>query len=463
MLSYDKYMSNDHSTKEFIRIIKELIKNSSNQPEELSKLVDKYLIPQEIEKIEHAEVSTPYILREDMIDIIPDNAWCKKMKSGKYKYPTVFEPCAGKGGFLLTIINKLMTKMERSMPNKNKRYKYIVEKCLYFADINPVNIFICKLLIDPKNKYNLNYYEGNTLEMDINETWNINGFDIIIGNPPYNSSGNLNSGNTIWQQFVEKSLNTWIKPTWIKPNGYLCFVHPPGWRKPCDNKSQMKGLYDLMCKQNSMIYLSMHDINDGKKTFNCGTKYDWYVIKNTNTHVTTEVKDYNGDIYEVETHLWDWLPNYNFEYVGEILATNEDEKLKIIMNSTYHATRNYVLDEETDEFCYPLIHSTPQKGIRYKYTNDNTRGDEGKKHFGIPKLIFGEAGINHVVEDIDGEYGMTQGAIAIVPNNISDFSAIKQVLLSETFLETLKACSWANFRIDAKLFASMKEDFWKYY
>lgn len=458
MLSYNKYMSNDQDIRNFIRIIKELIKNSSNQPEELSKLVDKYLIPQEIEKIEHAEVSTPYILREEMIDKIPDDTWCKKMKSGRYKYATVFEPCAGKGGFLLTIINKLMTKMECSMPDKDKRYKYIVEKCLYFADINPTNIFICKLLIDPNNKYNLNYYEGNTLEMDINEIWNINGFDIIIGNPPYNSSGNLNSGNTIWQQFVEKSLNNWIKP-----NGYLCFVHPPGWRKPCDDKSQMKGFYDLMCKQNNMLYLSMHDINDGKKTFSCGTKYDWYVIKNTVDYVTTEVLDYNGDIYDVETQLWDYLPNYNFEYFDEILATDEDTKLSVIMNSTYHATRDHVQDEETEEFCYPLVHSTPISGIRYKYTNDNTKGMIGKKHFGIPKIIFGEAGINYVIEDVNGEYGMTQGAIAIVPKNISDFPAIKQVLLSEDFSKTLKACSWSNFRIDAKLFISMKEDFWKCY
>jgi hypothetical protein len=458
ILSYDKYMSNDQNTKHSIRIIKELFEQSSNQSNELGKLVDEYLIPQQSEKVNHAEVSTPYFLREEMIDKIPNNVWSKKMKSGNYKYPTIFEPCAGKGGFLLTIINKLMEKMEPSIPDKNKRYKHIVEKCLYFADINPLNIFICKQLINPNKEYKLNYYEGNTLEMDINETWKINGFDIIIGNPPYNSSGNLNSGNTIWQEFVNKSLKNWLNQ-----NGHLCFVHPPGWRKPCDNKSQMKGFYDLMCKKNNMLYLSMHDIADGKKTFKCGTKYDWYVIKNTNVHDITEIKDYNGVMHNIETHTWNWLPNYNFNSVDKMLAKNGDNKLKVIMNSTYHATRDYVEDEETDEFCYPLIHSTPAKGIRYKYTNDDTKGVvKNTHHFGISKLIFGEAGINHVIEDIDGEYGMTQGAIALVPNNINDFPAIKQVLLSTDFAEILKACSWANFRIDAKLFALMKEDFWKY-
>jgi len=458
IISYDKYMSNDQNTKHSIRIIKELIRRSSNQPNELSKLVDEYLIPQQSEKINHAEVSTPYFLREEMINKIPNSIWCKKMKSGNYKYPAIFEPCAGKGGFLLTIIDKLMVKMEPSMPDKNERYKHIVEKCLYFADINATNIYICKILIDPEKKYNLNYYEGDTLEMNIKDIWNIDSFDIIIGNPPYNSSGNLNSGNTIWQEFVDKSLKHWINK-----NGYLCFVHPPGWRKPCDNKSQMKGFYDLMCKENNMLYLSMHDIIDGKKTFNCGTKYDWYVIKHTNVHDITEIKDYNGVMHNIETHIWNWLPNYNFNSVNKMLAKKGDNKLKVIMNSTYHATRDHVEDEETDEFCYPLIHSTPATGIRYKYTNDNEKGiAKDTHHFGIPKLIFGEAGINHVIEDIDGEYGMTQGAIALLPNNIADFPAIKQALLSKDFAEILKACSWANFRIDAKLFALMKEDFWKH-
>lgn len=458
ILSYDKYMVDNQPIKNSIRLIKELISESAEQPNELSKLVDEYLIPQELEKINYAEVSTPYLLREEMINKIPKNIWCKKMKNGKYKYSTIFEPCAGKGGFLLSIVNKLMIQMKLAIPDKKKRYKHIVEKCLYFADINMSNIFICKLLLDPKNQYNLNYYEGDTLKLDINKTWNINGFDVIIGNPPYNSSNNLNTGNTVWQQFVSKALNNWINK-----NGYLSYVHPPGWRKPCDNKSQMKGYYNLMCKENNMIYLSMHDVNDGKKTFNCGTKYDWYVIKSSRNHDITKVKDYKNNIYEIETHLWDWLPNYNFEYVSEIIASESDEKLIVIMNSTYHATKEYVQDEKTVEYCYPLIHSTPAKAIRYKYTNDNTKGMPNKQHFNIPKLIFGESGIGHVIEDIEGEYGMTQGAIAIVPKNINDFSVIKHVLLSNEFKETLNACSWGNFRIDAKLFASMKADFWKCY
>jgi hypothetical protein len=55
--------------------------------------------------------------------------------------------------------------------DETERYRVIVEKCIYWCDINPTNIFICKLLIDPDNKYSLNYFEGNTLELDIQEKW----------------------------------------------------------------------------------------------------------------------------------------------------------------------------------------------------------------------------------------------------------------------------------------------------
>jgi hypothetical protein len=33
--------------------------------------------------------------------------------------------------------------------------------------------------------------------------------------------------------------------------------------------------------------------------------------------------------------------------------------------------------------------------------------------FGIPKVIFGESGINNVIVDTSGKYGLTQGAIGL--------------------------------------------------
>ena len=67
--------------------------------------------------------------------------------------------------------------------------------------------------------------------------------------------------------------------TLLKKDGYLVFVHPSGWRKPNTKRGKFYGLYNLMCIENQMIYLEIHGIKDGKKTFDCGTRYDFYVIK----------------------------------------------------------------------------------------------------------------------------------------------------------------------------------------
>jgi hypothetical protein len=157
-----------------------------------------------------------------MLEKIPIEFWNSVKK--------VFEPCAGKGGFIVDIIDRFMIGLEQIIPDEKKRYKTIVEECLYFSDINSTNIFICKLLINPYNEYKLNYNEGNTLELDIKEKWDINGFDAVIGNPPYHPpSNNKKGGKSIWNEFVKYSLNI------LKQNGLLLYVHPALWRKP-ENK-----------------------------------------------------------------------------------------------------------------------------------------------------------------------------------------------------------------------------------
>ena len=58
----------------------------------------------------------------------------------------------------------------------------------------------------------LNYNEGNTLELDIKEKWDIEDFDAVIGNPPYKDKLHL--------EFLLKSLE-------ISDNVKL--IHPSGW------------------------------------------------------------------------------------------------------------------------------------------------------------------------------------------------------------------------------------------
>jgi hypothetical protein len=420
------------------------MKNIKNN-RELSNLIDKYLIPQELEKKSNAEVSTPFKLRQEMLDKIPVEFWKSRKK--------VFEPCSGKGGFIVDIIDRFMNGLEENIPDDNLRYKTIVEECLYFSDINPTNIFVCKLLVDPYNDYLLNYNEGNTLDLDIKEKWDIEGFDAVIGNPPYNSSGNTGTGNTIWQDFTKVSLNKLLKN-----NGYLLYVHPPGWRKPNTERGKFYGLYKLMTQENQMIYLSIHGIKDGKQTFNCGTRYDWYIIQHKSKYTTTIVNDEKNNKIVIDMNKFDWLPNYNIDSVKNILAEENEEKCNIIYDRTSYGAdkKDRVSKTKTVEFKYTCIHSTPKSGIRYMYSKVNDRG-----HFGVSKVIFGESGIYKPVIDMEGKYGMTHGAMAIQVDNLEEATNICKVIENDKFGKIIKSCLFSSFRIDWNIFKDLKKDFWK--
>ena len=64
-------------------------------------------------------------------------------------------------------------------------------------------------------------------------------------------------------------------------------------------------------KQNQMLYLEIHGIKDGQKVFNCGTRYDWYLIKKTNQYKNTIIVDEDGKQNEINLSELFWLPNSN--------------------------------------------------------------------------------------------------------------------------------------------------------
>ena len=212
---YDNYFKFDKKFNLIILEIKEIFKLNLYNKNELSKSIDKYLVPHINEKKQNAEVSTPLTLRKEMIDKIPSEFWTTPKK--------VFEPCSGKGGFLIDIIDKFMNGLKEVIKDDEERYRIIVEECLYYSDINKQNIFIAKLLLDPYNKYNLNSNDGDTLKLDIKEKWDLDEFDLVIGNPPYNEDpDNSNDPHMkpIYQKWIYKFRDL---------SKLLLFITPSKW------------------------------------------------------------------------------------------------------------------------------------------------------------------------------------------------------------------------------------------
>jgi len=412
-----------------------------------SNIINKFKT-KEWEKKEHAEFGTPQFLRNDMINIIPKYFW-------KNKNRKVLEPCCGKGGFLYDIVSKFMNSLRKEIPDRKRRYRHIVEEIIYFADINPGNVKICRKILDPDGIYELNYYSGDVIQE--NFPFRNDNFDLVIGNPPYNYPGKIETGHTLYQRFIEESLNVWLKE-----GGYLDFVTPPAWRKPVTERSKNYGMYDLMTRQNYMIFLEIHSAKNGIETFKAITRYDIYLIKKESPIKNgkfrkTIVIDQKGEKHNLNLSKFPWIPNFDYEFIQKLLAKPGEKTVNIIEDLNYHTDKPYMSKIKTDKYKYACIHGTPVKGLSVYYSSTQKHG-----HFKIPKVIIGDTGVASAFANKQGKFCTTQHAMAIVDTE-SKLDKILEVIKSEKMKEVLQACLWSSFQIDWRIFLYFRKDFWKYF
>jgi hypothetical protein len=438
---FDKSSNTYNISVQFKMSLQSLIDN----PKELLELINDCLKPKEVEKKENGEVFTPIKLVNDMLDKLPIEVW--KNKNLKW-----FDPCCGMGNFPIAVYLRLIEGLKDEIKDVKERKKHILENMLYMSELNKKNVLVCKQIFDINNELKLNIYEGDSLKVNYNKEFKIKQFDIIIGNPPYNASGTKASGNTIWQLFVNNSIKL------LKPNGYICFVHPNGWRKPNTERGKLYGLFEKMTKENTILYLEIHDAKDGMKQFNCGTRYDWYILqKKKNENYKTKILDQNNISYEINLNKYNWLANCELELIDKLIANENEEKCSVLYTrNNYGSDKKWTSSIETKEFKYPVLHSTPKDKPRYIWSNINNNG-----HYGIKKVMFGYSGINNPIIDINGKYALSECAIGIIINNEIEGLKISKFLVSNIFSKILKACLWSSFRIEWGMFKDLKKNFYE--
>jgi len=351
------------------------------------------------------------------------------------------------GNYPIAVYLKLFEGLKKEIPDDKKRKKHILEKMLYMCEINKKNCYVVKQIFNINNEYKLNIYEGDFLKFESEKIFNIQKYDIIMGNPPYNKSKESSlkggyGGRSLWDLFVVKSLNELLND-----NGFLIFIHPPSWRKP------EHYLWKILSKK-QILYLKCYSKKEGNQIFKCSTLVDYYVIENKDKYKKTIITGQDKKDYSVNIDKWDFLPSALFDDIEKILGKNN-----VIYSRTIYGTdKKNIKKNKTKEYNLPVIHNMTKKdGLGFVYSN------EDKGHFGISKVVLSFGEFQYPYNDWEGKYGMSQICYGLEINSKEEGDKIVEAINTDKFKEILKYTKWSTFQTDWRMFKYFKKDFYNYF
>ena len=229
--------------------IKMSIKSLIDNPKDLLELINECLKPKDIEKKKFGEVFTPMdFINNKMLKDIEDY-WFITYKEIIWSNAkiTYYDPATGMGNYPIAIYYKLLEGLKIKIPDEGERKKHIIENMLYMGELNKKNCFIIKQIFNIDNKYKLNLYEGNTLEVDIKKTFGIDKFDIIIGNPPYNEELTSVGAKPLYNKFIEY---------YVDKCKILSFITPSRWFA---GGKGLDGFRKMMINRTDILYIKHYD------------------------------------------------------------------------------------------------------------------------------------------------------------------------------------------------------------
>jgi len=433
---------------------------------DLVKMFREFIKVAEVERKTHGEIMTPMDeLARPMVDLV------EKYDEDFWKNPNhkVLDSSAGIGTFLIICAAKFMNGLKdvEGFEDPEVRFKHIVEKCLYYGELQSRNAFLWLCAIDPYDEYKTNTYfgsflDGTSLSKDFDthmkDVWKVDKFDLIIQNPPYQvlkeTDKNKNSKNPktqpIWQLFVKNCISI------LREDKYMVMVHPGGWR---DLDGPFKEVQNLL-KERQMLYLNTHTFKDGLNLFKAKTNYDYYLLKNSknNNTITSVICEDNSE-EEINIKDLELIPGENISFIYNLIAKDGEDKVNILSNSLYHTQSGeksgLLSKNKTDTHKYPCVYMVSYKNEpTFWYSNTN------KGHFGSAKVIWAN-GSSGVITDKEGKYGLTQFSRAII-DDVENLEYIEKALKNQDFIDKVMLYKHGlGHKYNNKIISMLRKDFWK--
>jgi len=393
------------------------------------------------EKDKWGEVFTPATLIYELLEYIPTKVWTD---------PSLrwLDPAAGTGHFGGLIFLKLMQTLSPSMPDSRHRAHHILKNMLFMVELNPTNVAVLRRRFGTS----ANVVEGDFLTISAD----ILPFDVIVGNPPFQSSNALNvykgsqGKRTLWNRFVQQCLD----PLWLRrPSGYLAFITPAVWRRP------ESALYSLMTRENTLRFLHIYGEKDGRDIFGVQTRFDVYVIQTRKvvadgTATTTILIDAeNVEHRKFDVTKWPFLPNAAFDEIQYLLVSKAPagRGIPVLFHSnTFDARRLH--PNKTSKYRYPIVHNQTRRGLGILYADHMSAMSKA------PKVVLNFNRSLYPYNDHRGEYGLSQLSFGLPltasthEKRKAEGEALIRGLTSPTFQHIVRSTKWTSFQTDYRMF-----------
>lgn len=421
-------------------------------PGDRREFIAQHFIPTQKERTLYAEIATPVTLVDDMLSKIPCEFWTQPHR--------VFEPCCGKGNFVIAIFDMFFSGLSSTIPDVATRCSIIIEVCIYYADISELNVGITTQLLEchVEAKYGkllklkFNSYVGDTLGLDVSTKWSIPYFDAVILNPPYQKSKSYSTksqgvggvgGQSLWDKFVRLGLQQLIH------NGFMVVVHPPSWRKP-------EHVMWPIITQYQIHHISMLNKYSTTKLFGANTKVDWYVVEKCEPYKLTHIHDELGCDNLIDLKLWKWLPGAEFVLISKLFDfTSQHATFDVISSScAYEIRKSHISRTLCSTFCYPLVHTITKSGLGCLYSNTKQSG-----HFGVGKVILNTNRNQYPYNDFVGKYGMTPLSYGLPISSQKQGDEIIAAINRKEFKLIIQVTKWSTFQTDWKMWKYLRCDF----
>jgi len=222
----------------------------TESPDDVRLFIENHLPIRVEKKNSNGEVFTPRDLVCKMLDTFPKDVW----SNPKLRW---IDPACGVGNFPVEVFYRLDDGLHKKMPETQKRRHHIIRNMLYMVELDDRNYKAVRELFGD----DANIFHGSFLEDKWKKTFGGENtrYHVVIGNPPYNQGQTRRGGLPFWTKFVTASLDI------LAPGGYICFVHPNGWRKTVKGRESSGDVWSRYRRNGHLVYLNMDNNERYKK------------------------------------------------------------------------------------------------------------------------------------------------------------------------------------------------------